>query len=829
VLNFPQLSLLGLAAVVATLAIFVWRARPENPINRWFAVYAVSMAGWIVGIAGLHGESHLDLWGRFAFANASLMPAAFLAFTRVYPTTSAWPPPLILRINLGLGSLIAALSLTTPLLVYDVTMTVDGLGRKTGALYPVFAVYFLTGWGAALALFISKFRKASGMARAQLQYLSAGLILPVAGAIVTNLIVPLLTGRSTYSWLGPYFGLFLVGIVGHAIIRHRLMDIRPVLTRGASYIVTLMLLSGAGITLGRLTVSDWNTLAFSLRAEPLMVVLTILVILTTPAQRVLSWLIDPYLYRGRMDYSSALRDATHRLSRLMQPKDLASELQQLLSTAFVPELFVMTAQSPSDGSVETFPPESRDIAEVLTSSSVANLLSAQPHPSVLTINPSRATGIAGRAHEALRAAGVEIVLCLGRRGQSLGTVLIGQRRSGDAYFANDLSFLESLAELASISLENSLLYRERIQVLEYSDRLLESLDSAVVAIDVAGRITSFNPAARHLLGVEDTAPNSSLIKLPPEISWALTFAVTRSWLPRDVEISIDHPTRGVLPVVLSTAVLRDERNAVTGALVVVTDLSTVKALEKNQRRIEHLATMARFYAGIAHEIRNPLAAISNLVSMLPDRFNDAEYRDTASRLLPLEIARIVRLSDRLRLMAPSEDGKLVPVSLGNLLSDIVAIHSPAAAEANTHVDLHCAEDLPRILGDPSQLVQLFVNLLKNALEAMPNGGTVTIQAGRRRSLSGDERVIVRVADEGIGIGPEVRAKIFQPFFTTKVSGTGLGLSICREIADFHRATLDLVNKMPGYGTVAEIQFPALAADNAESERVLTSAASTGLE
>src|SRR5439155_11644500 len=99
-----------------------------------------------------------------------------------------------------------------------------------------------------------------------------------------------------------------------------------------------------------------------------------------------------------------------------------------------------------------------------------------------------------------------------------------------------------------------------------------------------------------------------------------------------------------------------EQQAVAGALAVVTDLSAVKALEKNQRRIEHFAIMARFYAGIAHEIRNPLAAISNFISMLPDRFDDPEYRDTAVRLLPIEVNRIVRLADRPRLMAPSAGG-----------------------------------------------------------------------------------------------------------------------------------------------------------------------------
>src|SRR5207245_11569495 len=98
-------------------------------------------------------------------------------------------------------------------------------------------------------------------------------------------------------------------------------------------------------------------------------------------------------------------------------------------------------------------------------------------------------------HEVLGALRSQIVITIARRGQLLGLVLLGPRRSGDAYFKNDLAFIESLADLASIALENALLYRQRIQMLEYSDRLLESIDSAVVAIDVGGRITSFNSAA----------------------------------------------------------------------------------------------------------------------------------------------------------------------------------------------------------------------------------------------------------------------------------------------------------------------------------------------
>jgi signal transduction histidine kinase len=260
-------------------------------------------------------------------------------------------------------------------------------------------------------------------------------------------------------------------------------------------------------------------------------------------------------------------------------------------------------------------------------------------------------------------------------------------------------------------------------------------------------------------------------------------------------------------VILSTAALHDDPERVNGALVVATDLSTVRALEHNQRRVEHLAMMARFYAGIAHEIRNPLAAISNFVAMLPDRFDDPEYRDTASRLLPIEVGRIVGLADRLRLMAPSEGGKLTEITLVPLLNDILAIHGPTMEESGCRVTLTSPPDTPKIAGDPGQLVQLFVNLFKNAAEAMPRGGHVNIEVSHRVSPKGEDRLIVSVTDEGSGIDPSFRGRVFEPFFTTKPSGTGLGLSICQEIADFHRARLTLSPRPGRNGTIAQIEFP----------------------
>src|SRR5260370_8251176 len=120
-------------------------------------------------------------------------------------------------------------------------------------MFPVFTVYFLSCLVIALGAFIRKWRQARGLARAQLQHLGTGLLILSAGGITTNLMIPIVTGRSVYSWMGPYFALPLVALVGHAIIRHRLIDLRLFINRGLAYALAIVPASALTIGLTHLT------------------------------------------------------------------------------------------------------------------------------------------------------------------------------------------------------------------------------------------------------------------------------------------------------------------------------------------------------------------------------------------------------------------------------------------------------------------------------------------------------------------------------------------------------------------------------------------------
>jgi signal transduction histidine kinase len=800
-------SLILLAAVSVALGLWVWSAGPSRQVNRWFAAHTFSLAGWVIGIAGLNSGMSPEPWSRLAFASASLIPWSFLGFARNYPSEGTWPPRRLLSIALTAGIGFAALSTFSALVVHDISLTALGPDRKAGPLYIPFAMFILAGSILPLGVFWIKWRDARGQERAQLQYLGAGLLILGVGALGANLLLPLLAGHSRYSWLGPFFLVPLLALVGHAIIRHRLMDLRFVIHQGLVRVLITALLSLVAVLFTR-TVSSATHSEVQLPLDVVVATAVVLMSLSSPVQAMFARFIDPYLHRGGTDYGAALRIATHRLTRLMNPEQLATELQNIFETQLAPEQFVLLIRRKDRAEFEVSDEFSRQLPLLLGLSENLN----EPSASALALNTALInTGsnpdIGGGLHGRLRDAGVAVAVLLGRRGERFGLMLLGPRKSGDAYFRDDLIFIESVAELTSIALENGLLYGERVAILEYSERLLEVLDAAVVATDADGHITRYNQAARELLTLDPNCKNLSIAQLPPHAAWALALALRGHWQPHDVEFVVDHVNRGRVPVIASTTILHEGRTVV-GGILVITDLSTVKALAANQRRLEHLATMARFYAGIAHEIRSPLTAISNFVSLLRDRFDDPEYRETVSRLLPLEVNRIVGLAERLRLMAPSEEGQLSSVDLRSLLRDIVRLQIPVGAEA-AKVTLTCPEALPHILGDPRQLTQLFLNLLNNAREAMGRGGNISIAASSEGSDQ-DTSVVVRVSDEGSGIDPRIAQKVFEPFFTTKVAGTGLGLSICREIAEFHGASLTLRRRDEHPGTIAEVRFSTLA-------------------
>lgn len=227
--------------------------------------------------------------------------------------------------------------------------------------------------------------------------------------------------------------------------------------------------------------------------------------------------------------------------------------------------------------------------------------------------------------------------------------------------------------------------------------------------------------------------------------------------------------------------------------------------EKQMQQAGKLATIGELAAGIAHEIRNPLAGIGAAVEVL------AEHHPETNREIVQEIQHQTQrlnttLCDLLD-FARFREPEIAPCDLADIVQRMLTLVRPDAQKHHVQIVDELPADLPLLHADATQVQQALLNLFLNGIQAMPNGGTLTV-----RALTQDNRLSLTIADTGVGIAPEIREKIFSPFFTTKHRGTGLGLAITRTIMEKHRGAISVESEL-GKGTTFRLDFPIQPPDN----------------
>jgi two-component system sensor histidine kinase PilS (NtrC family) len=353
------------------------------------------------------------------------------------------------------------------------------------------------------------------------------------------------------------------------------------------------------------------------------------------------------------------------------------------------------------------------------------------------------------------------------------------------------------------------------------ERTVESLTSGLLTTDLDGRVTSFNPeaeritgrAARDALGldVEQVLPGAREAVLVPRRPGARTRArmVFRDGSGQERRLG------------LSGSVLRSAEGEPGGWVVIFQDVTDVVRMEADLRRSERLAATGQLAANMAHEIRNPLAAISGSLEMLRARADRPSGGPERQRLMEIALREIERLdhliADFLEFARPAA-GEPAPLPLAPAVEELAkmfeAVRPPGVA-LRLDVPRDCA-----VLADPRQLRQVLWNLLLNAAQALPEGGEIRIVARpvtdapqdgatRRRNASdeGEQSVEVAISDTGVGMPPEVLERAFEPFFTTKRSGSGLGLPTVHRVVENHGGSLSLESRR-GEGTTVRVRLPA---------------------
>jgi signal transduction histidine kinase len=323
---------------------------------------------------------------------------------------------------------------------------------------------------------------------------------------------------------------------------------------------------------------------------------------------------------------------------------------------------------------------------------------------------------------------------------------------------------------------------------------------AILAVDASGSVTLANAAARALFGLDAASPASTLDDQWPQWRSLVADVAAGETLRRDVLL-------GSKVLAVSVDVSPDDGQRHTH-VIVARDVSEERGLQEERRQldrqlfqIEKMTTMGELAMGIAHEIGNPLAGMKAVVQAL-------QYEDDLPlamleplRRLDAEIDRLAGFLHSFHGFAASTALDLQTVSLPTLIEDVLFWTGKEARGQRVSVDVDIAPDLPALRADAPQLKQVLLNLVMNALHAMPDGGRLQL-IGRRVA----QGVQIEVVDNGMGIAAEVIQRIFDPFFTTRPGGSGLGLAITAKIVREHGATIH-VESTPGQGARFVLVWP----------------------
>jgi two-component system sensor histidine kinase HydH len=344
------------------------------------------------------------------------------------------------------------------------------------------------------------------------------------------------------------------------------------------------------------------------------------------------------------------------------------------------------------------------------------------------------------------------------------------------------------------------------QVKLLAHHILASLNQGVITTDPRGVITSINSAANELIGADVNCigqPIGSISSPEAPLADLCRPVIERKGAVRDRELTLERCGRE-RRLVASALELKDMRGATIGCLINLRDVTERMLMKEQMWRMEQFASLSTLASGLLHEIKNPITALNLHVQLLEERLRKQVVDPPAAEMIGVLKSEVRRLDNTLsgfRDFASLERLRLRPVDVQDVLDDVASLMSPQAAGQGVRLKLlSAAGALPRIDVDPEKIEQAVLNLVLNALEAMPDGGDLTVgaefEAGKLRMV---------VGDSGRGIPAEIQDHILHPYFSTKGTGTGMGLALAEKLVRQHQGQLEF--KTGSAGTTFSIVLP----------------------
>lgn len=801
-----------------------------------FAFYALKYTGALDASGQWDAVDQVVFWANLLAG--ALQPALFVHFALTFPEERLkrlarhWLLPLIYLPGAALmGVWIWAVAMNewqaTGLLLHRMEQT------ETAYL----AIYYLL----STALFLRSYAHANTpLLRQQLKWLTRGALLAVL-PFTFFYAVPFLLDLHAPNVLTRVAGLSLVFLpltFSWAIVRYRLMDTDLIFKRGVAYTLsTGLILAGyfgliavvASVAHNRLPESerDWG--------EGIAIVL-VAAFFDPLKRRIQSW-VDRLFDRHRYDYRKALVEFGRGLSSETDLNALLESIvERLPRTLLVARVAVFTAEETGHFRLAAghgLPSEMRGTARPgagLIPGPAAgafdfgflNFDEAQDHSHIFLENAQQALHLTEAQRRTASMLDLNYYLpCRVQDGPATRTIAViglGRTIGGDFLSSEDVELLESLASYIGIALQNASLYTrleakisEFERLKEFNENIVESINVGILAVDLQDRIESWNAQmeAMYALSRAEALGQELRAVFPSELCDALDSFRNEAGVHHLYKFRILTRAGEQRAANIAIAPLLSRDFVSVGRIILVDDITERVSLEAQLSQADKLSSIGLLAAGVAHEINTPLAVISSYAQMLTKQLRGDTRLTPVLEKITQQSFRAAEIANGLLNFSRTSTTEFRSTDLNQVIRDTLSLLEHQFKTARIEVDLELAEELPPIHGNPGKLQQVFLNLLLNAKEAMPGGGSLRV--GTR--VNGHVEAVI--SDSGSGIAPEHMKRIYDPFFTTKTMpkpgdkrGTGLGLSVSYGIIQEHSGKIH-VESAVGAGTTFHLEFPLL--------------------
>jgi PAS domain S-box-containing protein len=836
-MNSSTIPILVALFIQLALGLVVFQANRHRKANQSFLLLSLVATGWLFSLYSVlttNSATAAAFWIRQASVFGVLLLAVFnLLRLSIKNGERRWPEILWYS-----WPWIAASIVIVGFCETNFFLQGAHLSRATGSFVPIYRnfqpyLFYFAGAGAVLILsYALDLGRTAATKRAELAFILIGAAVAV-GTTLLSFALGLFIDPSELSWFPPLRIVLFSLIISYGIATRKIMDVGLLLRRLISYalLAIYLLVLYAFVwwlvaTALRHSLTNAHTIAHATAA--------IVIAFAMAPARGMSQRLAERLFIGshRLDFRATVSKAAKILASVTTLRDLLDRFANTVAEAVGTDR-VLILLPDKQGFLQRYPiveSGSRYYLELTRDQATIAELEANREPIVMDeLRRVKPTPQLQRVMRQLDSLQIALAMGIFARDHLAGVLLLGARKSGRIYGATEQGALQVLCGQLAVAIENAELFTEVQNAKIYNETLLENLTSGVIAAGTDDRVTVFNNEAGQITGLNpQEVLDCSLSALPLELAEPLITTLRTAESQEDREIRL-RGEPGEVIIRASTSIFHGQDRQVIGALMVLTDVTAIKRLEHQIRRSDRLASLGTLSAGMAHEIKNPLVSLKTFAQLLPERYQDSDFRDTFSNLIGHEIDRIDSLVNQLLRFARPAKPILKPLHAHEILEKALTLVGHRLYQKDIKLNRSWSADVDTIHGDADQLEQVFLNFFLNAMDAMKTHGELSVKTEIRSdeqwvstlgsgngesngSRQAREALLITIRDSGEGIRAEDIPHVFDPFFTTKDYGTGLGLSVVHGIIQEHGGQIEVESELQK-GTAFHISLPLVRFDS----------------